>query len=140
MHGLFSSVESVAKRYGLSLNKDKTVLLRLFASTAPPLTKVLFADGSPVRESTASVYLRVTIANDARQGKALSVRLGKASTELDKLKTVWNSPPTDALKLQIFHIIFGPMILYSASELSHAATQVKRLDAWYMRHLRRSKE
>ena len=29
------------------------------------------------------------------------------------------------------------MILYAASEMSYTASQVRRLDAWYMRHLRR---
>ena len=29
------------------------------------------------------------------------------------------------------------MVLYAASELSYTATQIKCLDAWYMRHLRR---
>ena len=137
MQGLFTTVETVAARYGLCLNQNKTVLLRLFSTSTPPIIKVKFLNGHTVPEASSSIYLGVTVTNDARQGKALSVRLGKAAKEFDKLKTVWNSPLAHRLKLQIFNTIFQPMILYAASEMSYTASQIKRLDAWYMRHLRR---
>merc|ERR1711911_4473 len=73
MQGLFTTVETVAARYGLSLNHNKTVLLRLFSSTTPPTTKVKFINGHTVPEASSSIYLGVTVTNDARQGTALSV-------------------------------------------------------------------
>lgn len=112
-------------------------MLRMFSSTTPPYTPLRFSDGRSVPEAQATIYLGVQLTADARQGKALSVRLGHASKEFDKLKLVWNSGLTESIKLRIFHTIFRPMIMYAAPELSYTASQIKRLDAWYMRHLRR---
>ena len=138
MQAIFSAVEGEASRYGLSLNESKTVLLRLFTTTPPqPPPPLTFSNGNPIPEAASAVYLGAFITSDARQGKALSVRLAHASKEFDKLKTVWNSPLSHRLKTRIFYTIFNPMIMYGAPELAYTPTQIKRMDAWFMAHLRR---
>ena len=103
MQAIFSAVEGEARKYGLSLNESKTVLLRLFTTTPPqPPPPLTFSNGNPIPEAASAVYLGAFITSDARQGKALSVRLAHASKEFDKLKTVWNSPLSHRLKTRIF--------------------------------------
>ena len=142
LQSIFSAVETVSSRYGLLLNKDKTVLLRCYESPMGSLdhtANITFSDSTPVKNITEghTIYLGAAVHSNGRQLPNLNVRLGKASQEFKKLSNVWNSDLHDKLKLRIFMSIFPPMITYSLQTCTLLAVDRAKIDSWFYRHIRK---
>lgn len=152
MQSIFAAVEKTALRYGLHLNKDKTLLLRCLDPLAPDHTAeplaaghtanidpVLFSDGSNVPQTFdgSVIYLGAKVSTDCRQNPNITMRLGKATSEFKKLSNVWNSTLSKKLRVKIFMAIFPPMITYSLQTVVLGITARKQIDAWFYRHLRK---
>ena len=101
----------------------------------PPEVKYL--DGTIVPVAATALYLGTLFRADGAPQAGMSARLGQATAAFNKLGNIWNSRLPNALKVRIFHSIFIPMALYSTPHTAFNVSMTKKLDAWYMRQLRR---
>ena len=129
----FNSIAKVGQKYGLELNMDKTVLLRVNHSGV-----IVGSDGQPVQVKHEAVYLGSLLSSDGRPMRELTRRLGEASGLFEKLAHVWkHANIAKARKLQIFDACIMPKLVYSLESLWLLKVGRDRLDPSYARCLRR---
>ena len=125
-----TALERQAFSYGMHLNYSKTELL--YDARKPPPT-IRFSDGAPVPTTTQIKYLGSMISWDKPFEVAFRHRAALAETSCKKLRPV----ASIQRKLKIFQSVFIPALIYGLYSLTLQAKHLKRLDAYYVRFLRR---
>lgn len=84
------------------------------------------------------VYLGSSISDNARLDSELTSRMGKASASYGKLRErLWNNHHVSLrVKCKVYKAIVLSTLLYGAETWTVYSTQVKKLNAYMMRHLR----
>ena len=118
----------------MSLNETKTELL-----TQPnrATTTVKFSDGTSVPTTTQVKYLGSMITWIKPFETAFQHRAALAETAYKKLRLVWNSSLPRKTKLHIFQRVFIPTFIYGLDALTLTDKFLQRIDAYYIRFLRR---
>ena len=127
------SVIMVGRTYGLELNMDKSVLLRVRGSS-----DIYGSDGSPLKAKTDTVYLGGLISTCGDSAAELSRRLGEARRNFHNLAQVWKHANIPRLrKLQIFNACIVSKALYGLDSIWLLKHQLRKLDAFYCSCLRK---
>ena len=96
-----------------------------------------FSNGSPVRTNYTVKYLGSMINWLQPFDVACKHRAALAQEACKKLRLIWNSTLSQARKLQIFLSTFVPVLTYGLDALNLTMPYIKRIDAYYIRFLRR---
>ena len=87
----------IGKQYGLELNADKTVLLRVRADG-----DIFGPDGKAIKTKDNAIYLGGLVSTDGKPRAELTRRLGEAKGIFQKLCSVWSHANlTRARKIQV---------------------------------------
>ena len=130
---LLAAVADKGMQYDLALRWGNFQLLgvRCRFSIAAPSGDII-----PHKESLT--YLGITLKDDGRIDCELSRKFGSAWSEFRKLLRLWNhSTMTKELKVHIFQAIVAAQVLYGLSSSWLTTAQVKRLNGFQARCLRR---
>ena len=134
LQSFLTTVEQEADLYGMRLNQEKTEILTHPKKTPPTIR---FLDGSKVPTTTQTRYLGSMISWERPFEAAFYHRASLAETAYKKLRLIWNSRLSQRRKLYIFQTTFVPILTYGLATLSLKDAQLKRVDAFYHRFLRR---
>ena len=119
--------------YGLQLNLDKTVLLRIRGDA-----DIFGSDGSPLKVEDEAVYLGGLLSVDGRPVRELTRRLGEARQTFDKLASVWrHANLARQHKQRIFDACVIPKLLYGLETTWLLQADRQKLDGFYARCLRK---
>ena len=131
---LLQYTEEEASKYGLHLNRGKTVRL---AYNTDEIVK--FADGTPVPRSTHVEYLG-TIMNDWGHSDAeVASRLKKAQGKCKALKPIWASRALDrGLAIRVLRSCVFSGLLYGLHTVYLTQGLSRRIDAFQIKCLRRA--
>ena len=129
-----SALEDIAAEYGMSLNKIKTELLVRSDYKGPT---VHFQDGTPVQTKDVVKYLGSMITWFHPFEAAFKHRAALAEEAYKKLRLIWNSSLPHSKKVSIFQTTFVPVLIYGLDALTLTTPHLKRIDAYYIRFLRR---
>ena len=134
LQAYLSELEQQASLYGMRLSQDKVEIL-MDSRKSPP--KLKFADGAAVQTTTQVKYLGSMISWDKPFEVACRHRASIAETSCKKPRLVWNSSLPYREKLRIFQSVFIPTLIYGLDALTPQQKHLKRIDAYYIRYLRR---
>ena len=134
IQAILTALESQASFYGMSLNQTKTELLEDPRRTG---ANVYFSNGDKVPTTPQTKYLGSMISWHKTFEAAFFHRRALAETGYKKLRLVWNSSLSRRTKLRIFQATFVPILIYGLDSLTLVDKQLKRIDAFYFRFLRR---
>ena len=134
MQDILTSLESVAHEYGMHLNKTKTELL---INPDRPSSPLYFTDGAAVPTTPQIKYLGTRITWKKPFDAAFLHRAAIAEEAFKKLRLVWNSSLSQAVRLRIFQSTFTPTLIYALDTLTLTQKQLDRVDAFFIRFLRR---
>ena len=129
-----SALEDIASEYGMSLNNIKTELL---LKHDQPVTPLRFADGTLVPTSYTVKYLGSMINWQKPFEVAFRHRAVLAEEAYKKLRLIWNSTLSQHKKIRIFQSTFVPVLVYGLDALTLTTPHIKKIDAYYIRFLRR---
>ena len=134
LSSIFTSLETTAQYYGMSLNQTKTELLTHPSRSHSPIR---FADGTAVPTTTQVKYLGSMVSWIKPFETAFFHRTALAEAAYKKLRLVWNSSLARRTKLRIYQSVFIPTLIYGLDSLTLTEKHLKRIDAFYLRFLRR---
>ena len=134
LQSFLSSVETIASEYGMKLNNTKTELL---TKTPNEPTTLKFENGEGVPTTPQLKYLGSMIAWEHPFQVAFLHRSGLAETAYKKLRLVWNSRLPAKTKLRMFRSTFGAILMYGLDSLTLTPKDLKRIDGFWFRFLRR---
>ena len=126
------TVTAVGRTYGLELNLQKTVLMRVRGRH-----NIFGADGLPLKSANEAIYLggRISIRNS--ESTELVRRLGVGRCSFNTLATVWKHANIPAeRKLEIFQACVVSRVLYGLESVWLLKDQLRKLDAFYCTCLR----
>ena len=118
----------------MHLNYQKTEVLVKAEGDTTPLT---FRDGSPVPTTPQAKYLGSMVSWKNPFETAFYHRKGLSEQAYKKRRLVWNSSMSQKQKLKTFQATFLPVLTYGLDALTVTEKQLHRLDAHYIRFLRR---
>ena len=121
------------KNYGLQLNWDKIVLLRIRGQD--PILDDSEKD-MPIKDE--AIYLGGLISADGSCSKEINRRIGEAKVAFQNMIMLWNHANlTRKEKLYIFDACICSKLLYELECLCFRRHDFKRINAFYCRCLRR---
>jgi len=127
------SVVQVGRMYGLELNLEKTVLLRVRGTS-----DIIGSDGAPLTVKSDTVYLGGVVSTTGSSDTELSRRIGEGRTGFRTLAAVWkHANITKKRKLQIFDACVVSRLLYGLDSIWLLKDQLRKLDAFYCGCLRK---
>ena len=98
---------------------------------------VHFQDGTPVQTKDVVKYLGSMITWFHPFEAAFKHRAALAEEAYQKLRLIWNSSLPHSKKVSIFQTTFVPVLIYGLDALTLTTPHLKRIDAYYIRFLRR---
>ena len=130
---LLEAIVEEGLKYGLELNWEKTLQMQI--STA---SFVLRPDGQPIKSVREAIYLGGVLACDGRTNRELCRRLGEGTRSLEALAQVWShSGISRRRKIRIYMAVVVSKVLYSLDSLWLLQSDLRRLDAFHCRSLRK---
>jgi len=121
------SVMAVGRTYGLELNLQKTVLMRVRGRQ-----NIIGTDGLPLKSTSEAIYLGGRISVDNSESTELVRRLAEGRSSFNTLVSVWkhaNIPMQR--KLQIFEACVVSRVLYGLESVWLLKDQLRKLDTSY---------
>ena len=118
----------------MALNSTKTELLVKDQETKNDL---IFRDGTQAPTTTHIKYLGSMIAWEHPFEISFRLRAALAEESYKKLGLVWNSRRSNKHNLYIFRTTFVPTLCYGLDALTLTDPNLRRIDAWYNKFLRR---
>ena len=132
MTHLLHALETVAARYGLSLNQAKCVWMA--SGLHAGLT---FRDGTPITRTNEATHLGSHLNIFGDQRRELSRRLADVRTTWQRLAPFWrHSTCPTRTKLQILATVIEAKLLYSTPSMWLSDGDCRRLDAFMFRTIR----
>ena len=126
-------VRSLGLEYGLHLNNKKLEVLAVNHDGA-----ITLPDGSAVKRKQCMTYLGSLLSADGRSGPELDRRLGLAEQTFKDLRRVWgHANVSRSRKMFIYESFVLPRLMYSLHTAWLNKAEVKRLDGFHCRCLRR---
>lgn len=108
------------------------------APTFPPDPIEIAVDQEPLVQTTDFTYLGSIVSSSSKIDKELHNRMGKASGAFGKLRVrLWNNTHVSIkAKCKVYRAVVLSTLLYGSESWIIYRTQVKKLHAYMMRHLR----
>lgn len=130
---------SASKKCGLKINIKKTEVLYQACSQTPSLGEPIKVDDADLNSVTDFTYLGSTISKDGRLDVESQKRMAKASSAFDRLQSrLWNNYHVSMrTKCNIYRAVVVSTLLYGAESWTLYRSQVRKLHAFMMRHLRK---
>lgn len=137
MQHVIDVFSSASKKFGLQINIKKTEVL-FQPGTDHREEEEILVDGTALNQVDDFTYLGSTISKDGRIDSELVKRMSKASSAFGRLRTrLWNNHHVSTrVKCKIYRAIVLSTLLYGAESWTLYTSQVKKLHAFMMRHLR----
>ena len=137
MQLVIDAFSSASKKFGLQINIKKTEVLYQPGASQRDEEDIL-VDGTALKRVNDFTYLGSTISNDGRIDSEITKRMAKASSAFGRLRTrLWNNHHVSiGVKCKIYRAIVLSTLLYGAESWTLYRSQVKKLHAFMMRHLR----
>ena len=130
---LAAAVETIGKRFGMSLHWGKTQAMRVRSSG-----QIRASTGAVIDSSSSLIYLGGLLSDDARMDSEVSRRIGSATVVFRPLQTVWSHAGLPvSTKLEYLQILVISRLLYGLSSAWLVKSQVRRLEGFHARCLRR---
>jgi hypothetical protein len=135
MQTLTSSLEEVAKKFGLVINVVKTKIMTVGNWTSTVKIKV---GSQEVEECQEFCYLGSTINNDGGCDREIVVRLGKANSTFGRLGRIWASRKISTrVKVRLYNSLVLAVLLYGAETWPMTKSTTRKLEAAHHRWLRK---
>jgi hypothetical protein len=137
MQRIVDAFSAASKKFGLQINIKKTEVLFQPGPTHQEEENIL-VDGIALNQVDDFTYLGSNISKDGRIDSELTKRMAKASSAFGRLRTrLWNNHHVSIrVKCKIYRAIVLSTLLYGAESWTLYRSQVKKLHAFMMRHLR----
>lgn len=137
MQHVIDAFSSASKKFGLQINIRKTEVL-FQPGTDHQEEEEILVDGTALKQVDDFTYLGSTISKDGRIDSELVKRMSKASSAFGRLRTrLWNNHHVSTrVKCKIYRAIVLSTLLYGAESWTLYKSQVNKLHAFMMRHLR----
>ena len=137
MQCVVDAFSAASKTFGLQINIKKTEVLFQPGLTHQEEENIL-VDGTALNQVVDFTYLGSTISKDGRIDSELTKRMAKASSAFGRLRTrLWNNHHVSIrTKCKIYRAIVLSTLLYGAESWTLYGSQVKKLHAFMVRHLR----
>ena len=133
LQALLDRIVSEGQRYGLELNWDKTLHMKIRSAEDFPTP-----DGGVIKSVRQAVYLGGLISCDGRATAEVTRRLGEGSQIFAKLERVWkHASISSARKIELYEACVVTKVMYSLETLWLLKADRCRLDAFHHRYLRR---
>ena len=130
---LLDGIARVGSRFGLSLHPDKFQLLRMNCSD-----KLVGPDGREIQSSDKIVYLGATLHETGDIKSELSKKFGQAWADFSQMLRLWNhSSVSLRRRIEIFQSFITSRLLYGLSSAWLNAAELRRLDGFQARCLRK---
>ena len=123
---VLQKIKEVSKKYGLALNKDKCVHLRINNTN-----RVEFKDKKKMPTEEDTTYLGAQLNSKCDIAKDLNMKMGGATYIWRKLDKLWkgtNNRKKD--KLNIYNAVVRSKVAYSLETAPLSISQKKKLDAF----------
>ena len=139
IQAITDAFSSASKKFGLKINIKKTEALYQASSHAPSLGEPIKVDDAELTSVHDFTYLGSTISKDGRLDVELQKRMAKASSAFGRLQSrLWNNHHVSMrTKCNIYRAVVVSTLLYGAESWTLYRSQVKKLHAFMMRHLRK---
>jgi hypothetical protein len=125
MQHLLRRTETIARMFGLKINKSKCVML---ARCGAP--KIRFADNTLVPRRDTALYLGTPISILLKPDKELAARLSTVWATTHQLKLFWNAKDRSTRwKLQVVNAVLRPKAIYGLEGCILNKALLARLDA-----------
>jgi hypothetical protein len=137
MQCVVDAFSAASKKFGLQINIKKTEVLFQPGSNHREEVNII-VDGTALNQIDHFTYLGSIISRDGRIDSELTKRMAKASSAFGRLRTrLWNNHHVSIrVKCKIYRAIVLSTLLYGAESWTLYRSQVKKLHAFMMRHLR----
>ncbi|XP_030835970.1 uncharacterized protein LOC115921853 [Strongylocentrotus purpuratus] len=137
MQHVIDVFSSASKKFGLQINIKKTEVL-FQRGTDHREGEEILVDGRALNQVDEFTYLGSTISKDIRIDSELVKRMAKDSSAFGRLRTrLWNNHRVSTrVECKIYRAIVLSTVLYGAESWTLYKSQVKKLHAFMMRHLR----
>lgn len=136
---LATRLSTAAKAFGLTINLTKTVVMYQPAPGLAPRMPCIEIDGTTMNNVDCFTYLGSCLSATCTLDKEISTRLAKASASFGRLrKRLWGDhgikQPT---KLAVYMAVIVPILLYGCETWTLYRIQLKMLDQFHLRCLRK---
>ena len=128
-----------AKQFGLTISLKKTEILFQPIPGRRHSDTIRTIDDTPINSVKSFCYLGSEMSFDATLDKEILRRIGKASTMFGNLaQRLWNNRDiTLCTKVRVYEAVVISSLLYGSEAWTIYKRQVKKLDAFHMRCLRK---
>ena len=130
---LAKAIEKAGSWYGMSLHWGKTQSLAVCSTSVLRDTT-----GKKIQDTGSLLYLGGLLTSHGRADSEVSRKLGTAKGDFDKLQTVWrHANISRSRKIHFLYSLVISRLLCGLSSLWLVRAQLRRLDGFYARCLRR---
>jgi hypothetical protein len=129
----FDSIVQTGLAYGLEVNLEKTLVLRIRGET-----DIYGHDGQPLQVKKEAVYLGGLLCTDGYYGRELSRRIGEARAVFNALAAVWRHSNINKFrKREMFEACVSAKPMYGLDSIWLLKAERKKLNAFYVNCLRK---
>ena len=145
-NGLQESTDLLSKHCsygGLKINASKTKTMAFSKNTGQrpyneACTIDIIVDGIPVEQVSQFIYLGAVISGDGKIDYEITARIQKAAGAFNQLGKIWkNRNIFSTTKVRIYKAAVITILNYGSETWNIASTQMKRLEVFHQRCLRR---
>jgi hypothetical protein len=132
---LVNKFSEACKEFGLTISLKKTNIMRQGTDCLPAIS----IEGNTLDVVEDFTYLGSSITSTLSMEKEIATRIGKAASVMAKLnQRVWNnSQITDRTKITVYQACVLSTLLYGSECWTTYAKQIKQLNSFHLRCLRR---
>ena len=136
---LFNRFCTAATRFGLTVSMKKTEVMPQLSNRSSHVSTNITAGGTTLVTTDKFCYLGSTLTSDAQADEDISARLAKASHAFGRLsKRLWDSHDIRLdTKVSVYIAAILPVLLYGSESWTLYRRNIRKLDQFHMRCLRR---
>lgn len=136
---LVNRLDESCKRFGLVISTSKTQVLKQSIRDGTKDTTPIFLGKKALEEVSSFRYLGSFIRDDNQLDTEITSRIAKASASFGMLRVrVWDSHDLKLLtKISVYKAIILPILLYASETWCLYKRDIKRLDTFHLRCLRK---
>lgn len=139
MQDIVTAFAKSAHDFGLQINMKKTEVLFQPTPGSLAISQPIHIEGNILNNVSSFTYLGSTVTSDNNLDKELQNRMAKASSAFGRLtQRLWKNHNVPVnVKCKVYKAIVISTLLYAGESWTLHKTQVKRIHAFIMRHLRK---
>src|SRR3984885_2110199 len=135
MKELTSKVQEEAAKVGLTINAEKTKIMKIGKWLD---TEEIMIENKEIEVVDTFCYLGSSMKADSSCDEEIRVRIGKANTAFGRLEKIWKTSGLSIkIKIRLYEAVVVSTLLYGAETWPMSVVNGKRLEAAHHRWLRR---